>query len=448
MIPLIIASTVILLNSAHVLVAWFQKPPGTVFTAIAHYYADYFLYVSLMAQKGWITTAHLFTNEPVDGTWIYWLYTILGKFGYPFAVYNISIVAFSGALMWLWWQVVKETVSDKVTRLTAFLMLTTASGFLGFDFWFSPLPALNRLGGVPHQILQTILLLSVIWLTHRRFYLPLGAVSFFAAVTNPIQMLLVTLAIGGTLFAERRASLVGNFLTLAVIGLPAFAGAAITNSAFLRDPILTAAKGWENAQAVAVSPWQFLLAVGPIVFLMPFGIKRFGGQRVRIRTIIALYGILSVLMFFSPVPKLLGTSPVRWLSPAAYTVFPVLAALGVTRYRTILIIVYLLLTAPSLMSQVNARGNAPQALNYVPTETVTELTALRGKDGVVLTDPRTPYDVLIPVFTGRKSFTGHPIHTLYPDTKEELRRKYFDGTMTETEKAAFRKDHNITDIFP
>jgi len=447
MIVPIIASTVILLNSAHVLIAWFQKPPGTVFTGIAHYYADYFLYVSLMAQKGWITTAHLFTNEPIPPAWIYWLYTILGKFGNPFVVYNLAIVIFSGVLMWLWWRIIRETVSDRTNRMIAFLMLTTASGFVGFDFWFSPLPALNRLGGVPHQIFQTILLLTVILLTHRKSYLPLGIVSFFAAVTNPIQMLLVTIAIGGTLFTEKRVSLMGNILTLIVIGLPALAGALITNGAFSRDPILTAAKIWENNQHITMSLWQFLLATGPIAVLVPFGIRPFLSHRTRIRTILAAYGILSLLAFFSPVAALTHTSPVRWLSPAAYTVFPILAALGATRHRTVLVVAYLLLTIPSLVSQVNARGNAPHALNYVPEEIVAKLTALREKDGVVLTDPRTPYDVLVPVFTGRKSFTGHPIHTLYPETKEELRKKFF-SSMTETEKAAFLKNHNITDIFP
>lgn len=460
MIVPIIASTVILLNSAHVFISWLRKPPGTVFTAIAHYYADYFLYVSLMAQKGWLFTEHLFTNEQIPPTWIYWLYTILGKLGNPFVVYNASIIVFSGALLWLWWHVITQTVSDRATRVTAFLMLTTASGFLGFDFWFSPLPALNRLGGVPHQIFQTALLLSVILLSHRKLSLLCIIVSFFAALANPIQMLLLTVAISGALLAEKRAPLWETIHTLAAIGFPAFAGAAITNAAFSNDPILLAAKAWETAQMITISPWQFFLATGPIAFLIPFGITLYTGQHTTIRMILALYGALSLAAFFSPIPHLLGTSPVRWLSPAAYTILPILASLGVTRISSqhlrdrrrvdyfikgVVLTLYSIATIPPLLNQIIARQNAPRNLLYIPNEVVQRMHNLPGS-GVILTDPKTPYDVVVPVFTQRKSFTGHPIHTLYPQIKEELRKKYFEGKMTEEEKQKFLKDHNITTI--
>ena len=215
----IITTLVVLANSWHVLAAWFMQPEGTYFTGIAHYFADYFLYTSLMAQKGWIVTHHLFTNESLAPTWIYWLYTMLGKFGNPFLIYNVSVVVFSILLLFLWWKMIKLIFPKQlVLQYIAFLFVATGSGFAGSEFWFSPLPALNRLGGVPHQIFQTILLLSVILLftyesaTGKKLSLvdkaklwsgkPYGyiailmaGVSFLAATANPIQMLLLSIAI-------------------------------------------------------------------------------------------------------------------------------------------------------------------------------------------------------------------------------------------------------------
>ncbi len=444
---LCIGSVVVILNSWHVIVAWFTRPPETYFTGIAHYFADYFLYVSLMAQKGWIFTSHLFTNEALPPTWIYWLYTILGKLGNPFVVYNASIPVCAAVALYLWWRIIQETLSERFTRVLAFLFITTASGFLGYDFWFSPLPALNRLGGVPHQIFQTILLLGVVLAFEKPVFL--AFLSFLAALTNPIQMLLLAMAI-----IVVKPKHIGYLL-------PAAFGAYMTNAEFARDPILATAKLWEVGQPVSVSLWQFLLAVGPIALLIPFGVKSYIRTLTPIRSIILYYSLLSLIAFLSPIPHLLGTSPIRWLSPAAYTALPILAAFGFTHLRsqlkndrrkvdymvkTILFTVYLVITLPSLFAQIQSRTNAPRDLLYVPIKVIQSLRNLPG-EGVVLTDPKTAYDVLVPVLTGRKTFTGHPIHTLYPAVKEELRNKYFDGHMTEEEKQKFLTDHNITTVY-
>ena len=477
MIVFIIAVLAIIANSAHVIAAWFARPPQTYVTGIAHYFADYFLYVSLMAQKGWMYTDHLFTNEALPPTWIYWLYTILGKLGNPFVVYNVSIVVFSALVLWLWWQVIKETVPTVSTRLIAFLFVATASGFAGAEFWFSPLPALNRLGGVPHQIFQTILLLSTILLFSRMMTKKTSFMNyarpgeqgdagesrimnheknkkshlfpfiihnslfiilvFLAAIANPIQMLLLSLAI-----------ILTNPRMLPFL-VPAVIGAIITNAEFARDPILTAAKAWENSQHISVSLWQFLLAIGPVVILIPLGLKRYMKDLTPLRRVLLSYGVLSVLVFFSPLPTLLGTSPVRWLSPAAYGAIPILAAFGLTTKKYVLVllmILYSVFTIPSFMGQIESRMHAPTSLNYVPQEVIRRMKTMVG-DGVVLTNPNTQYDVLIPVFTGRKSFTGHPIHTLYPDVKEALRKNYFAGEMTDEEKKQFLTDHNIETVY-
>ncbi len=480
-----IAAAILLANSWHVLSLW-RGPLGTVPMGIAHYFADYFLYLSLIvqgSQGAWGMTRHLFTNESLDPAWIYWFYTLLGKAGYtgipPAVIYNAALIGCAGALLWLLWRL-SGRVFPKLPaiRLTGYVLLLTASHVPGpGDFWFSPAPALNRLGGVPHQIFQTVLLLSVILMADRLLdpgspqqkrragSALLAAASFLAAAANPVQMLLVTGAAGvAILTAKRNAA--ETFLFSALIGLPALAGAVLTNMAFANDPVLTAAKIWEDAQSVTVGVKTFLFALGPAALFIPFGIRPFLRHLSPVRIMILTLGILSFGMFFSPVPALLGTSPVRWLSPVSYALIPLVAAQGIAfladRLRAFtgtgmpratltgaVVALYLAATLPSLAAQVSARTTPLQTdptlirLNHVPEPVMRLIMTLsRLPDGTVVTDPSLPYDVLVPL-TGRKSFTGHPIHTLYPSVKEDLRRRYFEGAMTDTERRRFYADHGI-----
>lgn len=452
----LISAGTILANSLHVLVSWTKQPPDTYFTGIVHYFADYFLYISFMVQPSFVYTNHLFTNETPPPTWIYWLYTILGKFGNPFLVYNASIIVFSALLLVLLWHILRRIFTDQTTAVVAFLFLITASGFPGSDFWFSPFPALNRLGGVPHQILQTILLLLslILFLDTKTgnkkssqilpvslprwaHTLILSVVLFLAATSQPIQMLLVCI----TLILLYPASVV--YL------LPALAGALLVRTEFARNPILTAAQAWENVQQISVSLPQCILGLGPIVLFIPWGIRHLKKYDSPLFRALALYSGLSMLFFFLPLPAFLSTNAVRWLSPAAYTAFPLIAAIGwrhIKYSRNLLLAGYVTVTLFSLAHQIEARMNVPHALEYIPRNIVTSLTSLSGT-GVVLTEYSSPYDVIVPAFTRRKTFTGHPIHTLYPDVKNALRRAYFSGDMPTDQKQQFLKDHGIDTIW-
>ena len=282
-------------NSWHILLAGVMNMPGYVFTGIAHYYADYFLYVSLIAQGGrgaLIWTDHLFTNERLSPTWIYWVYTIIGKgqgLGLtPFALYSISLLFFSGLLLYTWWRISQKLFPNQpITGSLAFLFLTTASHIPNVgEFWFSPTPALNRLGGVPHQMLQSILLLGVIiffvkLLTDKRHHLGSSVLfivlSFWAAMANPIQMLLVVISASITgiwVIKTTKDHLKNAIVAIVLLAVPALLGAVLTNISFAHDPILTAAKVWEDSQRVSVGFAQFIFAIGPIALLIPFGIRQ------------------------------------------------------------------------------------------------------------------------------------------------------------------------------
>lgn len=476
-----IGATLVIANSWHMMKEWRANGPGEVFTGISHYGIDYFFYISHIVQGAngaWMYTRHMFTNEPLPPTWIYWPYTILGKFSTfgadPFVVYNASIVVFAAVLLMLWWRILVAVLPEKpFVRLIAFLFITTASNFPGLgEFWFSPTPALNRLGGVPHQLLQSILLLLVIILLsasvspklrHTRLrltalYILLAIISFIAAATSPIQMLLVVVAASMYLIISLRSgALLPQLVPVVLVSLPALLGAYLTNAEFARQQILVAAKLWENNQHVSVSLWQFILAVGPLSVFIPLGIRPYVRKLSPLRMLLGIFSVLSIAAFFSPLPKLLGTTPVRWLSPASYGALPILAALGfreVARSLSascLLLVLYMLITIPSLMGQIQTRSTPLEtdrvirSLNHISFPMIDAFIAIENNtdDRVVLTDPALIYDTVIPIFTGHRSFTGQPVHTLFPQAKEQLRRRFFSGDMTEPEAKQFVIDHDI-----
>ena len=498
--PLIIATalTLVTLNSWHVLSEWFLNKPYELFTGIAHYYGDYFLYTSHIAQGAShlsIFTQHLFTNETLRSTWIYWFNTLLGIWTHVglnvFAIYNVALVGIAFLLLYILWVLVTHIFPSKPTlQIVAFICITTASNFVNVktgsliaDFWFSPTPALNRLGGVPHQMFQTMLLLvSIMFFAHllsaykklsfrhllavpTTYFLIISA--FLSSTANPIHMLLVSMSATLACIILYKKSRI-HYLPLLFLLIPSLLGALITNREFIHQPVLTAAKLWEDGQNIQVSPLQFFLSLGPIGLLLPFGMKRYIKNLSPIRILIGLYTLLSLGIFFSSVPQMLTTTPVRWIGPASFLLLPILATEGlvaaaqffhklshkkasITFWFTIMLILYILFTVPSLMRQIQARtlsfatDRNIHLINHVPKNIIDGLTTIKltRLNGVVLTDPELPIDVLVPTFTLHKTFTGHPIHTLYPHNKAGLQHAFFSQKMSTDEMTKFFRDHNI-----
>jgi len=490
-------------NFWHVFSQWRLNPQDRFFTWIAHYYADYFLYVSQIAQGvrgSWLWSKSLYTNEYIPDTWIYWPNVLMGRIGSivtdsPFIIYSMSLALLVAILLYLLAAIATKTFPrHPVTAIVAFLFCSTASNFIdipGFfrngtlalthSMWFSPTPALNRLGGVPHQTLQTVLLLCVVLLSaqlmdtkkpHRiAMYLFITA-CFLTATISPIQMLIVAISMSAVLLLLRPGT--QRYFSIGA-GLGAAAlGAILVNRAFDTSALYTAAKAWEAAQTVRGNMFAMFLALGPVIILIPFGIRQFLRNTTPLRTVLMLYGALSLVLFVTPVPALLGTSPTRWIHPASLVVWYLIAAEGwrlsapmavhlitknierrkiFTHYFSFLVLViYITLTIPAILSQIISRSSFDAApvlysdLNHVPTNVIHLFSQIKHSDGAVLVDPALPYDGLAPILTGNKSFTGHPVHTLYPEVKEQLRRQFFSGRMTETEARQFIHDHDITTV--
>ncbi len=450
------------LNSLEVIVQWIKNPPDRIFTGISHFFADYFLYVSQFsegARGSWIFARLLFTNEPMQKTWIYWFNVTLGHMGSivglsPFASYNVSLMILVFFLILLWHRVSTLLYpTDRLSRWTSFIFITTASSF--FDgksflgqFWFSPGLAFNRLGGVPHQVFQTILFLLLITSKNR---LALVGLSFLAGTANPVQMLIFLIAWSITTIVLQPKKPLPLLIVILFGGL----GAWLTNLEFSKQTVFAAAKAWELSQHVPTGLFTLLLTVGPIIILVPFGLGRYLKKLSPLRFLFLMYGTLAIVLFLSPIPRLLGVSPSRFLNPAPYAVLAILATEGMNK-KFVLLLIYLFLTIPALYHQGIDRITPyrnPLLLmdtmyNHVPVKTVEGLRFLATlppaeNAPVVLTDPHYPIEVLVPVFSGKISFSGHPIHTLYPNEKEALRQRFFGGNMNTEEAKIFLTNHRV-----
>jgi hypothetical protein len=368
------------------------------------------------------------------------------------------------------------------------LLLTRGTVEFPLYLWFSPAPAFNRLGGVPHQIVQIILLLLVLFIFDRLYaykryslryvgsLLLLMAASFIATQSQPAQMALLLIAAGITALIptlKQRKLDIRPIIPVIAAGLVSIP-AALSVSHEYTTPIYVIAKAWEGMQYSPTTPWWWAEVLGPIVILIPFGIWPFLKKAQPLRRIFFLFGLLSVICYNSPIPKLLGVVPQRFLHPASYALFPVLAVSGFFAVRqgvmrfvkpkrvarfiqgcfiVIAILTYIVFTIPADVTEIIMRVQDPMLveaslLNHTPMAIVNGLLAVRHisvstPNPVVLADGDLGIDLLIPMYTGHVSFLGQAIHTLYPDVKDALRQKFFIGDMTPAEARQFLIDHRI-----
>lgn len=495
-------------NSIHVILEWRKNKPDQVFHAIAHSYPDYFIYLSHIAQGAigkLFFTNHQFTNEILAPTSMYWFYSVLGFVGNIFRIsvpwiYNLSLLFLSAVVMLFWYFFSRLLYpTNRISQLLTFLVIVSASPFINIEkllgrglvefpqyLWFSPTLSFNRLGGVPHQILQTILLLMVLFGFSKiaaikryspkniSFLLLLMTLSFITTYAHPLQMALLLVSLGSsTIFTMWKEKIIDikRLIPVVLCGLISLPAAILINSEFT-TPIYSVAKQWEMLQYSPTGFFFWVSAIGPIVIFIPFGIWPFIKKKDPLRLTYLIYGVLSFALYNSPIPKIMGLVPQRFLHPASYALLPILAALGfitilhelskMSKRRKIFrflsagffilaIVFYLTCTIPADIAQITLRINDPNLstfLNHTPIDIIKGLQTIQMmkpniKQPVILAEGLLGIDLLIPLYTGHKSFLGQSTHTLYPDIKEALRTKFFSFAMTDEEAKQFVKNHRI-----
>jgi hypothetical protein len=504
-LALFIGTFMIVANFWHVITEWFANKPGQYFVGISHYYQDFFLYSSYIAQGisgSWLYVQDLYTNESLPAFWFYWFYALVGRIGTVTGysaphLYNLSLFATIVILVYVLYTLVKHIFPSSSAATVAFLFVLSASNFttrigqqmtLMGNTWFSPTPALNRLGGVPHQAMQTVLLILLAIIASikpegiRYSLLRLifmAFISFISALLNPVTTSLLVAAFGCVWltkviqsYARNRARLFSFDVStriFLVISISFFIGSLLAKKSVDGIELYAIGRAWELRQQVSLSIVDWLISMGPIIFFVPFGILPYFSTYTALRYVLFINTALSVLLFFSPLPDMMGIARIRWLSPAAYLFFPILAAQGyvwlINKLQTlripnnlsaaVLLSGYILLSMPSLMVQIQERNNpfrsdqTIQLLNHLPKpvyDAYQVLDRIPNNETVIITDPSLPHDTAIPAFTAKTSFTGHLLHTLYPEVKQALREKFFSAAMTASEASQFCRDHRIAYI--
>jgi hypothetical protein len=510
---------VIIANSWHVISEWLINDPSRYFVGIAHYYSDYFLYTSYIAQGArgaWVHAYHMYTNEPLRAFWYYWMYVAMGHVGSwfhfsPFATYDIGLTGIITLLIISISILIHHIFPhEPAKRHVAVLFVLTASDFPDLAVfiktgvwklfgltWFSPSPALNRLGGVPHQTLQTALLCTIMWLyatsqEQSRFRMiklvVLYILAFFTATIAPVQMFLLIISIALMFIVPRMRRIATKQVSVSTIlresipfvsvAIAAVAGVLVANHEIANQSIFAMARVWERKQYTTMTLLELYVGMGPIALFIPFGVLSYIKKLNTLRGIVLIYGLLSIASFYSPLPALLDVASIRWLSPSGYIIFPILAVEGIMEFskgsaqllsflthRTLkqslifscLMIAYIVCTIPAIVAQIYTRTVPLRseariiALNHVSMSAVTAIRSINTShvsmsQPVVLTDPTLPYDIIIPPLTGLRSFTGHIIHTLDNDAKQSLRQSFFAGYENDSEAMNFLKTHSIAYI--
>lgn len=491
-----------LANSLHVFVEWRKNKPDEVFHAIAHSYPDYFLYLSHIAQGAngsLIFTDHQFTNEPLPKTSIYWVYSLFGFVGNLFHIsppwiYNFSLIILSTIVLFLWYLFCRFLYpSDQTSRLITFVVIVSASPFIHLQtlltrgviefpqyLWFSPTLSFNRLGGAPHQIVQTLLLLvTLICLskisTMQRysrqyiiFVFLLLILSFVTAYAHPLQMAILLLSVGISMlismWQEKRITTL-HLIPFLLCGLVSIPAAFLVNKDYATS-VYAISRQWELLQYRPTGFFWWMSILGPISFFIPFGIWPCIKRADQQSRIFFIYGANCFMLYHSSVPVVLGIVSQRFLSPVSYALFPVLAVSGfMTIFRMPLsrffkfyfifftALVYLVYTVPADVAQIHTRVTDPSItqvafLNHTPVSIVEGLKTIQSipstpTNSVVLAQNTLSVDLLIPLYTGHKSFLGQSTHTLYPDVKDALRTAFFSHTLRKEEATQFVKNHRI-----
>jgi len=344
-----------------------------------------------------------------------------------------------------------------------------------FQIWKTPHFAFDRLGGAPHHLLLTVLA-YIFFLTW--FYVPTSKIYKIPAYVflvlsivcmttlNPIQgavfigSLWITEIIALTL--KRQTSFHRVFF-VSVFFLAVF---LYINSIMSGQPHIQS-KIWEASQQSHTTIDFLFLSIGPIVGFAALGIFSALKAGIRIPQIFSLVLIISgYMVFMTDIPQTFGVSNTRLLFPPNYVFWGVFGALGVDFLTktakkflripagvtgVIVLLIYIILVSPTLYWELQQKilpeTDTHDPLHYLPAQIMDSfvfLSTIRPYDLVVVGNPVTRMDTLIPAFSGHTTYSGHMLATTDNSIKQARLKKLFSLEYSETEAQTFCKTANIS----
>mgnify|MGYP001567597418 FL=1 len=515
LLPVFVAILLTLANSSNFLAGVLGTQAGEVYLGTTHYYEDYFLYLNQFfqgAHGGWLTL-NRYTTESTPACILFWPNILLGKLGgiirlSPEISYNVSVLFLSFfVLLTIVSLMAHSFLKDKTKAFIGFLLATLSTSLINhiwvngspmwypFQLWKTPNFALDRLGGVPHQLVQTLLFLLAMhaWFFYRSKKIPAplitGVLLILLTTLNPVMsaIFLGTLWVTNIIIRPKQAI---SWMTLLVISIAVAATAWYYNGLSSLEPHIQS-KLWEAGQQITTTPLFMILSIGPISLLGTIGaitlVKR--ARPVELFSIILL--IACYVLYFSPIPKLVGISNSRVMFPAMYAAWGILGVLGLETIASLLVIpalgariqnfmnwilgslhfggqasprmtintsfltvllslLFLLASLPTLQWELGqkliVKPEERIPLLYLPNDVSASFSFLRTQgtfDDITLGNPLSHMDALIPALTGHTGYTGHPFATINNEQKKAGAMKLFQLKMTAIEAKEWLKTNNI-----
>ena len=403
-IVIIVSFIFALFNSIQFFSAIAQQPPETVYLGTVHYYEDYFFYLNHFyqgANGGWLTK-NQFTSESTKPSVIYWSNVLMGKIGgifglTPILSYNIFLIITAFITLLASFFVIRLILKNDQKALIGFIFSTFATSFMNYIFvdgkpiwypfqlWRTPHFTFDRLGGAPHQILQTLLfyfLFLSLFSYQRKIQWFSPIIGILLTTINPVLSVLlllftwliklITRAVAW-LFEHRhshsslttpRFSLFAQHAALITTTLLTF----ITYFLLLRTldslPHLQS-KLWEANQQSTTTPLFLLLSIGPVVVFFVAGILPAVARRNDLLIIAVLLPVICYFLFMSKIPSVFGFSNARIIFPALYAFMGAIAAEGLfwIAYRFFFIVTRLSLIAYRLSVSSFSSPSQPSSGN-------------------------------------------------------------------------------------
>lgn len=481
-----------LANSIGFIATSVQKPTNTIYLGTIHYWEDYFLYLNHFfqgAHGAWLTV-NRYTSETTNPSIVYWSNVLLGKVGSFFAMspiisYNVSVIILSFLVLVSSYILLKTRFFPlkPQSALTAFLFATLSTSLINyvksgdgsmvfwpFQIWRSPHFAFDRLGGAPHQLMQTLLFYwtlfflfapKIISAKKETFITIRGALlAFLLATINPIQAGFLAgialLTAGFMFFISGKKTLPIPAVRLLAIALSAIVGSVYVNSILSEEPHIQS-KLWETLQQGHTTLGFLFFSIGPVLVILS-GIGTMAINRT-CKTI-ELFGFLTIVvgyfLFLSPIPNMIGMSNMRILFPSNYIFWGALAVSGLTslqkflNIRVLILIFFLVSTVPSLTWELSQKmptaKDQTDPLVYLPRDSYEAFTSLTGTgryDDIVLANPVTHMDSLVPALSGHTTFAGHMLATVDNEEKQKQSGQFFTGLLSEDAALLFLKENAI-----
>ncbi len=442
-----------------------HTPPGSVFLGTVHYPTDYFIYLSEYAwgRHSWFFNRVLQSTEAPGDNLIRWVNVFCGHIFSLFGLnqitaYQISVVLFTVSIIYLSYTLLVKILKSRHEALYGLFVYLTANAFPGwdgsnlstFDFWYNQGNPLNRLINVPHHLLGQIALLALvyIWISKKK-----NLLSFVVAII--CGMILAGVNGVHLLFAAGIMSV--SRLSLPVLfSLIGAAPILLSVRHTLSIPPLSNMIIWETNNQMILTPWRLFLGYGPILLsLLPATIM-YLKKPDRFRIFSLLFTWISLLLFLSPIPKLLHLGNVRFLIPFTHIllsimVIDILRRIKIQTIKTIIVSVYIGVSALSLYAtgtKIYALYQNPANPFYYLPKPVYSLFAYSGNiskpDDVFLLG--WPYNAIFPGISGSQSYFSEVLLVKDPVETGKLAEIFFSDESPIPERIQFLNQFGITYI--